>query len=503
MTGNHPGRSGNPAKRANPGLDQLAAQIRNDRQGKNPELVALEGIEQQLLPLFVKVGGEQVDPVQAGVTALVLGQLFADLVTKLPLEAKQNSTSIIVNLLRMMGQRLYAGDLPSNELRCPFVLASGKPCNFSPSYTMGGTLTTVMRGHVALHHPGETWPPVEPDDGETPRTSPEGWEDSWSREQRADEDRALEHETLERAELVTCDTCGIPLDLEGDDSPNAGFITHAGVQCIRCARPDSDQAETIEREQQQLVHLVDQHRDEPTRMGICQACAMPQQLTADNLVVSHDIRSMLGWPTASPHECAGSGQPPLPTASVRVDQQRPEPSVGECSHCHFEVPRASSGNVALHVIDGTPFECPGSGKPPVLGAYRDAGMSDELVDQRPFDGSPFEGVRTFHPDGTVTYHDQAAAKTPVREHIELAPRNHTAILTRPDGTSSVVGHLEPGFDAQGNVVEVSLVRDSVPRSAPRVRPEECPHPKHSRMHLPGGERCLDCGTTPKPDRDGA
>ena len=478
MTGNHPGRSGNPAKRANPGLDQLAAQIRNDRVGRNPVIVELEHIETQLLDLFAKVGAEHVEPEQAGATMLILGQLFNDLVSKLPEDQQYRAPAIIVNLLRMLGQRLYTGDVPSDELRCPFPLATGKPCSFKPTYTMGGTLTTVMRGHVALHHPGEVWPPAD-----------------------VDEDQA--DEVLERAELVTCDTCGIPVDLEGDDSPNAGVITHAGVQCIRCARPDSAQAELIAREQQQLVHLVDQHRDETAQRGVCQACGAVQELTTENLIASHAIGSMLGWPTASPHECAGSGQPPLPTGIVRVDERRAEdPGTRECRECHFDVPVivTADGVITLsHPVDGTPFECPGSGEPPVPGAYRDAGMSDALVDERPFDGSPFENVRTFHPDGTVTHHDD--------------PTNPN----RPAPS----GRFEPGFDADGNINEISIVTDDGQRAdvigskllivddpndtpaRPRVPAEECRHPRHSRMHLPGGERCLDCGTADPDGRDGA
>jgi hypothetical protein len=189
---------------ANPGIDQLATQIRNDRKGRHPELVALEGLEQQLLPLFVQVGGEQVDPEQAGITMLIIGQLLNDLVSKLPPEEQRRAPAIIVNLLRMIGQRLYAGDLPEEPtLRCPFRLAHGAECQFEPKVSMGGTLTTVMQGHVALHHPGEVWPPV---------------------------DETVPAETVVEAEAFCA--CGNPADIvvtEGDT---------ARAQCAECVRVD-------------------------------------------------------------------------------------------------------------------------------------------------------------------------------------------------------------------------------------------------------------------------
>lgn len=339
MTANHPGRSGNPAKRANPGLDQLAAQIRNDRIGRNPVIVELEGVEQQLVTLFSKVGAEHVEPEQAGATMLIMGQLFNDLISKLGPDDQFRAPAIIVNLLRMLGQRLYSGDLPVKELQCPFLLPHGAPCAFKPTYTMGGTLTAVMQGHVALHHPGQVWPPVDGD--------------------QADAD--------DEPELVN--------------------------------GPKSAQHPSI---------------DEPKQYELAEA----------------------------------------------VDEVINAPAGDEVS------------------------------------PYRDAGTSDELKSEQPFDGSPFEGVRTFHPDGTVTYHDEEArGELPDEFAPQLKP-----------GDIGLVGpgsprHFEPGFNPDGSLAEISVIDDptGTPPAMPRVPADQCEHPKHARMHLPGGERCCACGTPVDPD----
>lgn len=489
MTGNHPGRSGNPARVANPGLDQLAAQIRNDRKSRNPVIVELEHIETQLLALFGKVGAEHVEPEQAGATMLILGQLFNDLVSKLPEDQQYRAPAIIVNLLRMLGQRLYTGDVQDDELRCPYPLASGKPCSFKPTYTMGGTLTTVMRGHVALHHPGETWPPAEPDEAD--ETVPPRYEMT-----TAEVDQAMLYGVCHLGHPRTVRTTFTSADGSNEQE----------LYCPTCER--------IETEQQQLVDHFETQRGEDAGTRECREChfEVPVIVTADGVVtLSHVV-------DGTPFECSGSGEPPafrvvpvpglpesvrlydsavlpaLPTPN-RPGDEHGEPRQGVCATCQALVSVQTDGRIGFHLSQDNGDVCAGSGEQPVrqgvitdarfdeqqwpmlpAATYRDAGMSDRLEDEQPFDAKPFDG-------------------TPLSSLI--GTQHYPAVLTRPDGTRAVVGHLEPGFDAEGNVTEISLVRDAHPR--PRISPEACPHPKRARFHLAGGLKCLDCDSVLKPD----
>jgi hypothetical protein len=139
------------------GLNALVAQIRRDRQGRNPHLVPLEGYEAEIINLFTREypGHGYRD---AGTTLLILGQLFVDWVTKMPEAMQRQAPALIINMMRMIGQRLYDGDLPPIGLTCPFHYVHGAKCKYLAEGADATRIDAAMRAHVGLHHPDNEWP---------------------------------------------------------------------------------------------------------------------------------------------------------------------------------------------------------------------------------------------------------------------------------------------------------------------------------------------------------
>ena len=510
MTGNHPGRSGNPARRANPGLDQLAAQIRNDRKAGHPELVALAGVEEHLLDVFLREAGEQIDLVQAGVTMLVMGQVFNQVVSQLPAEEFQRAPGLMVNSLRMIGQRLYSGDLPKHQLQCPFPLATGRPCPFKPRSSMGATLTAVMRGHVALHHPGETWPPPDDDIDALP--------DAELLDDQADDNvpelvngpRSANHPSIAEPKsdpTIATFTAGVPADVDEDQAAaHAELIAREQqfIQQLSASPNDEPGGETPILDQLRAEYRNRPAAAVPRPYGVCQNCGKVRALDADGIVVPH-TRNFSA--TFSEVPCDGGGLHPLPdvlavdhdhgtTASIMgTPPQSAPPVLGQCPTCERNVPLERPSIVASHCIENTHLECPGTGLEPV--EY--AGAS--------FDASVWAppGVRTFHPDGSVTYHEedvkryQAAGLIPVVDDDQGKQIGDATITAQPDGTVTMSADVDasalPPHDLKGFSVRADW-------TAP-VDPAECPHRKHDRVRRLGVERCIACGSAIEPDDAGA
>jgi hypothetical protein len=144
-------------KHGQAGLDALVTQIRKDRQGRNPHLVPLEGYEAEIINLFTREypGHGYRD---AGITLLVLGQLLVDWVTKMPEAMQRQAPALIINMMRMIGQRLYDGDLPPIGVTCPFHYVHGAKCKYLAEGADTTRIDAAMRAHVGLHHPDNEWP---------------------------------------------------------------------------------------------------------------------------------------------------------------------------------------------------------------------------------------------------------------------------------------------------------------------------------------------------------
>jgi hypothetical protein len=136
-------------------LDQFAATIADAR--TQPNLAALADLEQQFLTGFHEVGAH-LDPVQVGAAWMILGNLFAGFVGGLPPE-QQGCGPVLVNLARLAGARLYTGSGLPVTAQCPYTYGTGVECGKSYTQATQERLDALMRSHVALHHPGESWPP--------------------------------------------------------------------------------------------------------------------------------------------------------------------------------------------------------------------------------------------------------------------------------------------------------------------------------------------------------
>lgn len=150
----------NPLRTETPDLTKQAAVIAQARAEGNPYADHLAQIE----PKFIAELTRQLpntDHTLIGAVLLLAGQLTASVLTMLSPESRPHAGAIACNLLQLAGQQLYHGKA-SNTAACPYPLATGKPCTHVAKAQTEQQLDAVMRGHIDLHHPGQTWPVEEP-----------------------------------------------------------------------------------------------------------------------------------------------------------------------------------------------------------------------------------------------------------------------------------------------------------------------------------------------------
>jgi hypothetical protein len=151
----HPRRQ-YPDKPEPTAVEKIATQVTQLRAARHPTITPLEDIEQQLLRRFID--DYSGSPRDAGEAALLLGQMLGDMVAAAQARGGAIPQAVIVNLLRLAGERLYTGQLPA-DARCPYPLAGNLDCGYVCEASDQAALDARMRSHVSLNHPGETWPP--------------------------------------------------------------------------------------------------------------------------------------------------------------------------------------------------------------------------------------------------------------------------------------------------------------------------------------------------------
>lgn len=144
-------------------LDQLATDATTKRQTQ-PEIQALEPAAKNLYTEFQRLCGH-LDEVTAGAVLMVAGQLAAINVRDQPDDQKVTAAMRIPMLLALVGAQLYTGSTSGIEIACPFTFLTGVSCTKTFSTATRQHADLLMRGHVWQNHPGETWPPVEDEDG--------------------------------------------------------------------------------------------------------------------------------------------------------------------------------------------------------------------------------------------------------------------------------------------------------------------------------------------------
>lgn len=166
MTGHHAGHKLRNTPAADHRLDQFAAAVAEARTTQ-PALAALGQIETQFIDTAMDIGAH-LDRATVGAAWLILGQLFGTNLASTPPDQQAGQLVALLNVAKLAGQRLYVGDRLPVEMRCPFTYATGAPCTKLIKGSDEKQFDTYMRAHIWQQHPGETWPPKEPE-GREPR----------------------------------------------------------------------------------------------------------------------------------------------------------------------------------------------------------------------------------------------------------------------------------------------------------------------------------------------
>lgn len=139
---------------SNPRLDGAAETIAAMRQ--QPDLAALEPVEKHLIAALDQVAPE-LDKAAVGAAWMILAEGLAQLAN----DAPQHFTArVLVNISQLAGQRLYAGAATGMETRCPIVRSAGSRCPFVAKGATEDRMDAMMQTHYATYHPGQTWPPA-------------------------------------------------------------------------------------------------------------------------------------------------------------------------------------------------------------------------------------------------------------------------------------------------------------------------------------------------------
>lgn len=243
-------------------LDAFARQIAEQR----PNAPQLAQVEQTLVHRFGELAPDGVDQHAAGAAWLIAGNLLSAL-------ADQPAT-VVLDVLRLAGQRLYAGDDVRQSMPCPHVYESGAKCRHVAKGTSAEQLHASMAGHYATYHSAETWPPEPEFDANGRRTAPAkcagcsrharpfvAYTDGRTlcssccldrglttvdqvREFENHPDAAPMPETHlppedARGIIGTCRNCGRPIYWVGDEGEITGRLTTDGAYCEPCYTAES------------------------------------------------------------------------------------------------------------------------------------------------------------------------------------------------------------------------------------------------------------------------
>jgi hypothetical protein len=143
---------------SNSKLDQFAEAIAQARAAGS--FGNAEPAEQQLLDVLLDIAPE-LDHTTVGAAWLVIGNLFRSNLEQAPPHQQGDAAVNLMNLVQLAGQRLYAGAPLTHP--CPIPRSNGTACRFTAKGARQEVLDAMMRAHVAVYHPGQSWPP-EPDE---------------------------------------------------------------------------------------------------------------------------------------------------------------------------------------------------------------------------------------------------------------------------------------------------------------------------------------------------
>lgn len=142
---------------SNPRLDPFADQVAIARQ--QSDLSALEPLENELIGAVFEFAPD-LERATVGAALLIAGQLMSGYASQQPPQNAANTLAALLDVMKLAGQRLYAGiNLPVTE-RCPVVYDSGARCKHEATAPRRELLEAQFAGHYATYHPGQTWRPA-------------------------------------------------------------------------------------------------------------------------------------------------------------------------------------------------------------------------------------------------------------------------------------------------------------------------------------------------------
>lgn len=132
-------------------LDQIAAQVRQQREAGGPHVQLLVDVEQALLT-DVLANFPDLDLTTLGGLLLHLGGRMSSVADRLPEQIKPHTAAMFVNLLQLVGERLWHRQ-PPVVWPCPYRYEGGAPCKAELTAPTDDELESKIAGHLALHHP--------------------------------------------------------------------------------------------------------------------------------------------------------------------------------------------------------------------------------------------------------------------------------------------------------------------------------------------------------------
>lgn len=142
-------------------LDKLADGIASAR--ATGQFAELEQQETAFVEFVLDIAPD-LDRQTVGAAWLILGQLLATGLTQHPAHEQLQAVGGLLNAARLAGQRMYAGAPLS--LPCPIPRSNGTACRFTAKAARQEVIDAMMRAHVDVYHPSESWPQVEADEPE-------------------------------------------------------------------------------------------------------------------------------------------------------------------------------------------------------------------------------------------------------------------------------------------------------------------------------------------------
>jgi hypothetical protein len=171
-------------------LDQFAAAVAEART-TNPAVATLATQEGQFIAAALDIGAH-LDRQTLGAAWLIAGQLMGTHLQGVPPEHQAAALAMLLNVIKLAGERLYTGNGLPITVACPYTYGNGSACSTARTAPNQDRLDVLMRAHILQNHPGNEWPPP------------------------LDTDTMLDAENVAEAAVGLCGECGCEVYLDED-----------------------------------------------------------------------------------------------------------------------------------------------------------------------------------------------------------------------------------------------------------------------------------------------